>query len=531
METSLRRAVLALQIVVAAAYAQTPLSERIEVSVVNVDVSVTGADGQPVRGLTGDDFEVFEDGRRQSITNFYAVEGTTTPAPPGEPAAPRLQQDSRFRRRVLVLLDVFHTTRNRRAIALGSLEKLIDDSFTSGDYDWSVAILGRGVTTILPLTTDKQQIHAALDRMVRLGERHVPALTADAPLGAVNAGAASRVVNDDIIDRAMSFEETNRLIAAGFTARAIIDAVRGFAGTPGRKILFLLTGDLGMNDLQLTADNFGGNGGGVFQRPLTPGLARRARDFTDLRTSIVREANASGAAMYIFNIEGLQPMGDLGAAPKPITDTSAVFWLAKDTGGRLVTGNDATSAVRQFDSTSGNYYSLGYRPPHPGDGKYHQIEVRLKDVKRASLEYRSGYSSASGDTQLARAMESPLAMTLLPQSLPVTLTTGAAEPDRRRLAIPISVKVPFSSLQFLPVEKGVGASVRVFVSVFDDIGTRIFAGSYPLTVRLPAADPQGVMVYKNVVVVGKGQAGRIVAAVRDETTENVGVAEINITTR
>src|SRR5438067_9698907 len=121
----MRRAVLALQIFVAAAFAQqqAPLTERIEVAVVNVDVSVSGADGQPVRGLSRDDFEVFEDGRRQPITNFYAVSGLSAdlsgaPAPspvtPPRAAAPHTLQndgappDPRFRRRVLVLVDVFH---------------------------------------------------------------------------------------------------------------------------------------------------------------------------------------------------------------------------------------------------------------------------------------------------------------------------------------------------------------------------------------------------------------------------------------
>jgi hypothetical protein len=230
--------------------------------------------------------------------------------------------------------------------------------------------------------------------------------------------------------------------------------------------------------------------------------------------------------MYIFNIEGLQPMGELGVNPKPVTDTSAVFWLAKDTGGRLVTGNDGAVAVKQFDSASSNYYSLGYRAPDPQDGKYHQIEVRLKNVKGAKLDYRSGYSSASADAELARAMESPIAGTLLPTALPVTLLAGSPQPDHRGVAIPISVRVPFSSLQFLPADNGTAASVRVFISVFDDVGKNLFSGSFPVTIRLSAPDPAGVMVYRNQVVVGKGTTDHIVAAVKDETIDSVGTAAV-----
>ena len=52
-----------------------PISERVEVSVTNVDVVVTDSKGNRVNGLTRDDFEVFQDNVPQTITNFYAVAG------------------------------------------------------------------------------------------------------------------------------------------------------------------------------------------------------------------------------------------------------------------------------------------------------------------------------------------------------------------------------------------------------------------------------------------------------------------------
>src|SRR4051794_41305542 len=49
------------------------LTEKIDVSLVNVDVTVT-SHGAPARGLTRDDFEVLEDGVPQNVTHFYAIE-------------------------------------------------------------------------------------------------------------------------------------------------------------------------------------------------------------------------------------------------------------------------------------------------------------------------------------------------------------------------------------------------------------------------------------------------------------------------
>jgi hypothetical protein len=71
--------IVPLLIAAAAIAQQPPITEKIEVSVVNVDVTVTGADGQPVWGLSADDFEIFDDGRRQAITNFYVVEDSGPP--------------------------------------------------------------------------------------------------------------------------------------------------------------------------------------------------------------------------------------------------------------------------------------------------------------------------------------------------------------------------------------------------------------------------------------------------------------------
>ena len=510
---------------------QPPLAEKIEVSVVNVDVAVTGADGQPVRGLSAGDFEIFDDGRRQTITNFYVVEKGVEAGPSAGQYRPegRYPHDA-FRRKVLVLVDVFHTTKNRRALALANLERMIDDSFRTGEYDWSIGVLGRGVTMVLPLTSDKAAIHNTFARMIAIGERRTPSLTADIvslPQNPDTTKPNFQLDTDALLDQAMSFDEQDRILRARFTTQAIIDSVRGFASTSGKKIVLLLTGDSGLNDLEVTIDNFGPRGGAFFQRPLTPDFGRRQQQITDLRESIVREANASGVTLYIFNTEGLQPGGDFGAISAERTNTAAVFWLSKDTGGRLVTGNDGAAALRQFDTASSNYYSLGYRSPHGDDGKYHSITVHLKNVKGAKLEYRSGYSSNPTEVQLARAMESPVAGAMLPKALPVTLTTGAVQPDRRGVAVPISIKVPFSSLQFLPAKDGSAAHVRIFVSVFDDIGKRLFSGSFPLSIR--SADPNGVMVYKNAVVLSKGVSSQIVAAVRDETTESVGAAEINVT--
>ena len=80
-------------------FAQSPAiphaGETIEVSIVNIDTVVTDKHGHRVRGLGKDDFEIYENGVRQPVTNFaeYGSEGKASSAgtvtAPATEAAPR----------------------------------------------------------------------------------------------------------------------------------------------------------------------------------------------------------------------------------------------------------------------------------------------------------------------------------------------------------------------------------------------------------------------------------------------------------
>ena len=49
---------------------------RVEVNLVNLPFSVRDAQGRLVKGLTRDDFEVYEDGARQTISHFSQAADT-----------------------------------------------------------------------------------------------------------------------------------------------------------------------------------------------------------------------------------------------------------------------------------------------------------------------------------------------------------------------------------------------------------------------------------------------------------------------
>ncbi len=61
--------------------AERTFGEVIEVDLVNVEVWVRDPEGNPVTGLTADDFAVFEDGERVEITHFSELRGAAPGAP------------------------------------------------------------------------------------------------------------------------------------------------------------------------------------------------------------------------------------------------------------------------------------------------------------------------------------------------------------------------------------------------------------------------------------------------------------------
>ncbi|MEA2337785.1 MAG: hypothetical protein QOE82_1792 [Thermoanaerobaculia bacterium] len=540
-----RSLILSLLIAATTSLFAQSLTEKIDVSLVNVDVTVS-SHGAPARGLTRDDFQVFEDGVSMPITNFYAVEppppaGRVTPAPSTNDVVVADPADERFRRKVLVIVDNRHVSMHNRDRALAALERFVDDRFTGGTYDWSIALISRETHVMLPLTSDKAKLHeavAAIRRIVinpeRPSDEDVTRLAKvadrdnnpDTPV----AGASPSEKLGDLTSLGTRFE----MQADGTrTVDAIRDAIQSFAGAPGRKIILLVTGSLGFDD---TASPLNANPGSFVGGPSA--IAESTRWATVLRDSLIREANALNVSFYIVNSEGLTAGGDdsgatgtTGSVGRSMESGSSnqlatMYWLARETGGRLMPGNSPEKSLTEFDQASSTFYSLAYKPTHGDDGKYHSIKVRLKQ-SGYQLQYRTGYSSVPVSVQLARAMQSPLATTMQPSSIPIGIITGNSRPKNAQgiLAVPLHATVPAKNLQFIPTGNGSVARVDLYVSVFDDRGRRI-SGNH-LTREAHAetgTETAGNFVETRELLVKRNVPYRVVVAVHDQVTDAIGIA-------
>jgi VWFA-related protein len=517
------------------------LTEKIDVSLVNVDVTVT-SHGAPAHGLTRDDFEVLEDGLPQAITHFYAIENArekAAEAPAVAIAATPERTDERFRRKVLVIIDNRHMSHRNRDVALGKLEQFINDRFDSGAYDWSIAMIGERAHMLLPLTSDKEKIHTALaeirnvvaGRAIRdtfhIENRLAPLVRESLSGESMGPPSGGAVQLQALIDQSNRFQTA---ADAGTTYLSIREVARSFANAPGRKIILLLTGSFSDDDNAFVS--------------LDPALSLRySAGIAQLKEQLVREANASNVSVSVVNVEGLMPSNigadaghlDFDAArfdsnlPGTVSSPSSagsLYWVARQTGGQSYNGNFVDRSLRDFDVSSANFYSLAYRPNHGDDRRYHTISVRLKKPGRYSLTYRNGYSSLPIELQLERAMTSAMSAEMQPSSIPLNLTSGtpAAGDVKGAVLVPIHAAVSAKELQFLPGTDGSVARVDIFFSIFTESGhlIRTFRTLREAHAK-PGTEAEGNFIETRSLRLRKGVPYRVVVAVHDQVSDAVGI--------
>jgi VWFA-related protein len=124
---------------------------------------------------------------------------------------------------------------------------------------------------------------------------------------------------------------------------------------------------------------------------VSEGFTQEVFDVRDL----YQAANRANVAFYPLDPRGLtmnngrttsgQMMNGL------VSDRDAMETLAAETGGRaIVQKNDISAALGQVIRDSRAYYLIAYESPHPDDGKFHKVTVRVKRP-RATVFARTGY--------------------------------------------------------------------------------------------------------------------------------------------
>lgn len=462
------------------------VGESVSVNVVNVDVYVTDKKGTRVTGLTRDDFEILEDGRPMAITNFFAMEGgkvASVPAPPAasspgsEPAAPEVAaslppaEDQRLV--LIVYVDNFNLRPFNRNRVLRDLRVFLNTKLQRDDLIMLVSY-DRSVHIRQPLTSDPALVNAQLVELEKISAQGTHA-------DSERRDALRRIEESTDVSSALSAARSyaeSQFNDLAFSIDALRDIVNGLAGMPGRKAVLYVSDGLQMivgQDVYYAVQEKYKDTTGLTQS-FDYDTSRRFRELTST-------ANANRVTFYTLDAAGLRSYSSISAENQTPGQgvfidqiqiqnvQSSIRMMADETGGKaLINTNNFLPGLERIADDFRSYYSLGYSPPHSGDGRYHEIKVKLKR-KGLEIRHREGYRDKAPDTQMN---DGTLAALNFPfQSNPLGVDIDFGTPTRRAdgfFVVPVDVRIPLGKLVLVPRETESEAAARVFVAAQDSQG-------------------------------------------------------------
>ncbi|HLE83718.1 MAG TPA: VWA domain-containing protein, partial [Thermoanaerobaculia bacterium] len=404
-----------------------------EVIEVELPVHVV-AGGEPVRGLTAEDFEVYEGKRRKRITGFEVIDLALY-----ERGGPQLGEDlpPAARRHILLLFDLTFARPASIVKAREAARELVLEKLHPGDL---VAVatyaVRHGTSLVLGFTPDRRQVEAAIDSLglPQLVERVNDPLglmfttieprdfadgidaASGAPPPIGSGGAQARrelrvrsqtlemldILKNLGIRQQLLERDVQRNLAVSFT-QGLGALGRLLAGVEGEKHVILLSEGFDSSLLLGTGEReeIEQQANAAASGELWNVDSERRFGSTAALQVIEQMADAfrrSNATVHTVDIGGLRAGGETagdtpGFAPTRSSEDS-LFVIADSTGGELFRNfNDLGAALGRLVEQTGVTYLLSFEPGDLElDGSFHPIEVRLKGGPRgARVMHRPGY--------------------------------------------------------------------------------------------------------------------------------------------
>ena len=333
---------------------------RVDTQLVSVPAVVTDSSGRPLSNLRQENFQLFEDGKLQAITNFGTAQ---TPF------------------EIALLLDTSGSTSNDVALIREAAKSFVD-SLRSGDRVGVVAFntLPAGtnkiaaVEVLTKLTNDRESLQTAID----------------------NLGSSNGTPYYDALDRVATdiFGEPPREEVRGRRAIvALTDGVDSASDSDFASVRAKLTkAGIACYFIQINTEDF------VEDR-----LMRDCQD--DGRLALSQKQLARYKQIFLKGAKAEDYTNFCQMGPFERMSISRSLYnlartemndLSKSSGGRsLVAASlaDARAAFARIAADIGTLYSLGYYPTNKArDGKFRAIHLEIKGVRdKTQVRSRDGY--------------------------------------------------------------------------------------------------------------------------------------------
>ncbi len=532
---------------------------KISTTLIQADVTVTDKDGKVVTDLKPEDFEVYENGKKQTITNFSFIsvvkpaenvtpqkvktDKNTIPIPPVK------LKTEQVRRTYALVVDDLGLNFGNVFWVRQALRKFVNEQMQEGDL---VAIVrtGSGIGAAQSFTSDKRQLIAAIDKIKwnSYGRSGIGTFT---PIetslkedlsGTVSSDGSVSNPQGDKEDKEFQKqmdEIRNDNFSVG-TLGALSYIIRGMRELPGRKAIMLFS-----EGFTLTTD-------GKPSRVL------------DAMRVLADQANRSSVVIYTLDPRGLQVPGMANADdvirgvfntnsiadrfdsdPREARNTSfresqqSLRFLAEETGGiPYLNQNFVDVGLKEAVNDQSSYYLLGYQPDDetfdPKKAKFNKLEIK---VTRPGLKirYRSGFFGISDEKlqqdvsktpqqKLVAALTSPFGANDVNLTLYPVFQNDAQSGDIIQALVYIDAK----DLNFTTANEKRKTNFDLIAMTFGDNGIQIDQLSKNYTIEVSEKVYQNMLangfVYTLTVPIKKSGAYQFRIALRDTVSNKVGSA-------
>jgi VWFA-related protein len=497
----------------------TPATFRTRVNLVQVPVVVRDREGHAVGNLRKEDFQVFDQGKPQAITNFTVDKsggqtpsaeatpsGTTTaPAAPATDAPPAESQTAAMPDRfVAYLFDDVHLVLTDLMQVRNAAERHLNDSLTPTDR---VGIFTTSGRTTLDFTDDRAKVHETLLRLrpqpiARSTSSECPDIDyyqADLIFNKNDPTALQAATLEAILcmsldptdpsstqqAQSMSRTTASRVINEGdaetrISLTTIRDAVRRISTMPGKRSIILISpGFLTLFDIQQEKTE-------IIDRAIRANV-------------IISSLNARGLFTVVPGGDASQqgPQSPIAAAMKSQYLTASVLAeedvlgeLAYGTGGAFFhNNNDLVEGFKRVAARPEYVYVLGFSPQNLKlDGRFHSLKVTLQNGNKLNLQARRGYYApkhmADPEETAKEEIQDALFSREELRDIPVELHTQFFKASESSAQLAVLVRVDVRRLKFRKENGRNCDDLAVVSALFDRNGNLVTGTNKNIEMRL-----------------------------------------------
>src|SRR5512141_1985076 len=468
--------------------AKAPVREKAEVVLVEVPVRVVDRDGQPIRDLKASDFELFDDGKKQSIVGFDAIDlaRKQRDVPAGaddlSPAA---------RRHFLILFDLTFA----RPAAVIAARRAAKEFVLNGMADRDVAAVAtfsveKGVRLLVTFSSDRVQLARAIDT---LGLTITEDLSRD-PLAFafdvshIDAGARGQGLGDKeskaaaIIETLQTLAQISKARVDEYARGRVAQLTQSFSSlartldtVQGRKdVIYLSEGFesrllVGTQDTEQERDWLLSG-----EQWKVDGEKRYGNSHLQQQVSFMTDLfRRSDCVIHAVDIAGLATDIDPSSQSSPVRGENALFEIANATGGEVLRNdNDLSAQLDRLVARTSLVYVLAVRPEKTGkDDRFHDLKVKVR-VPGARVSSRAGYYEKRPFHVLSPLERSLSAADIIANEIPISdiPTRVLAIPFPRqegsdvRAAVPVLVEIAGDRLLSGVIAEHADAEIYVYAS-------------------------------------------------------------------